>query len=317
MMANIPPSQRFLDAPFVVDNGAAGKWRPGNYELSFSGPVPLRVALEKSLNLVTVRVADRVGMEAVARTAIALHVVDDMPRVLPAALGAVETTVLRNAAGYAALAAGGKEVIPTLIDTVQDRDGKVIWRAPAPGCAACADPARPPQLTDDRRQAVDAASAFQTVTMMQGVVQRGTGYAAGKGLNRAIAGKTGTSQDFIDNWFIGFTPDLVTAVWFGFDTPASLGDNETGGGNGAPVWHDFMEVALKSRPNLKFPVPPGVTLASWDSGSGSVTDAFKTGQTPGASGPIGGGGGGDTPVAASQPGASQAAGVDSGMSGLY
>ena len=143
MMANISPSQKFLDAPFVVDQGAAGKWRPGNFELDFNGPVPLRVALEKSLNLVTVRVADRVGMQAVAQTAIGLHVVDDMPRVLPASLGAVETTVMRNAAGYAALAAGGREVIPTLIDSVQDRDGSVLWRAPAPSCPTCADPARP------------------------------------------------------------------------------------------------------------------------------------------------------------------------------
>ena len=318
MIANIPPSQRFLDAPFVVDNGAAGKWRPGNFELNFNGPVPLRVALEKSLNLVTVRVADRVGMQAVANTAIALHVVDDMPRVLPAALGAVETTVMRNAAGYAALAAGGKEVIPTLIDSVQDRDGKIVWRAPVPSCSACADPARPPQLVDERKQVVDAASVFQIVTMMQGVVQRGTGFAAGNGLNRAIAGKTGTSQDFIDNWFVGFTPDLVTAVWVGFDTPSTLGNNETGSSNGAPIWHDFMAVALKNRPNLKFIPPPGVTMASWDSGSGSVTDAFKTGQTPGASGPIGGGGAmtADAPTSG-QAAPGQAAGVDSGMSGLY
>ncbi|MCW3476713.1 penicillin-binding protein 1A [Limobrevibacterium gyesilva] len=318
----VSPSQRFLDAPFVVDQGAAGKWRPGNYELDFNGPMPLRVALEKSRNLVTIRVADRIGMEAVAQTAIGFHVVDNMPRVLPAALGAVETTVLRQAAGYAGFAAGGKEVTPTLIDSVQDRDGKVIWRASGPGtpldCTGCNDPAQPPQLTDTRKQVVDPDSTFQLVTMMQGVVQRGTGVAAGAGLNRAIAGKTGTSQDFNDSWFVGFTPDLVTAVWVGFDTPTSLGNNETGSSNGAPIWHDFMAVALKTRPNLKFIPPPGVTMASWDTGWGTVTDAFKPDQTPGASGPIGSGGGGAAgPAAASDGAPPEAAGVDSGLGGLY
>ncbi len=312
---NISPSQRFLDAPFVVDQGAAGKWRPSNFELDFNGPVPLRVALEKSLNLVTVRVADRVGMEAVAQTAIGFHVFDDMPRVLPAALGAVETTVLRQTAGYAGFAAGGREVLPTLIDSVQDRDGHVVWRAGGPDCADCADKDHPPVLTDNRKQVADAASAFQLVTMMQGVVQRGTGVAAGQGLGRAIAGKTGTSQDFNDAWFVGFTPDLVTAVWIGFDTPTTLGNNETGGAVSAPVWHDFMAFALKNRPNLKFTPPPGVAMAAWDSGSGQVTDAFKPGQTPGASGPMGGAG---AATADAQAGASpHAAGVDSGLGGLY
>jgi penicillin-binding protein 1A len=311
----ISPSQRFLDAPFVIDQGAAGKWRPGNYELNFSGPVPLRVALEKSLNLVTVRVADRVGMEAVAQTAMAFHVVDNMPRVLPAALGAVETTVLRQAAGYATFATGGRLVTPTLIDSVQDRDGHVIWRGTDEPCADCSDPNRPPQLVDSRKQVADPASVFQLVTMMQGVVQRGTGYTAGAGLNRAIAGKTGTTQDFNDAWFVGFTPDLVTAVWVGFDTPNTLGDNETGSLNGAPIWHDFMAVALKNRPNLKFIQPPDVTMASWDSGVGPTTDAFKPGQTPGASGPVGGGSG--SVATSSGDGSPSAAGVDSGMGGLY
>ena len=315
--AGISPSQRFMDAPFVLDQGAAGKWRPGNFELDFNGPVPLRVALEKSLNLVTVRVADKVGMEAVARNAIAFHVVDNMPRVLPAALGAVDTTVLRQAGAYAALAAGGREVIPTLVDTVQDRDGHVLWRPDARPCGGCGDGAHIPSLDDPRAQIADAPSVFQLVTMMQGVVSRGTGVAAGAGLGRAIAGKTGTSQDFNDAWFVGFTPDLVTAVWVGFDTPATLGNNETGGANAAPIWHDFMAAALKTRPNLKFIPPAGVTMASWDSGAGPTTDAFKPGQEPGASGPLGGLPAGAVD-ASSQSGSPQAsAAVDTGLGGLY
>jgi penicillin-binding protein 1A len=310
----ISPSQKFLDAPFVLDMGAAGKWRPSNYENDFNGPTPLRVALEKSLNLVTVRVADRVGMEQVAQTAIAFHVVDNMPRVLPAALGAVDTTVLRQAGAYAALDEGGKEVIPTLIDSVQDRDGHVIWRAPNLSCD-CADPAKQPAIADGRKQIADPPSVFQLVTMMQGVVTRGTGFEAGKGLNRDIAGKTGTSQDFNDAWFVGFTPNLVTAVWIGFDQPASLGNNETGGALAAPIWHDFMAIALKNRPVLHFIPPPGVVMAQWDSGSGMVTDAFKLDQTPGASDSLGGSS--DASADASTPTGGTAAGVDTGLGGLY
>jgi penicillin-binding protein 1A len=231
----------------------------------------------------------------------------------------VETTVLRHAGAYAGLAAGGREVLPTLIDSVQDADGKVIWRARGPTCQGCGDPQHPPALSDDRKQVTDPASTFQIVTMMQGVVARGTGFTAGQGLGRALAGKTGTSQDFQDAWFAGFTPDLVSVVWVGYDTPTTLGNNETGAADAAPIWHDFMAVALKSRPKLTFVQPPGVTMASWDSGSGTVTDAFKPDQVPGASGPIGAG-----PAVAASPDATgvaatpaAAAGVDSGLGGLY
>ena len=314
MQAGLSPSQRFLDAPFVLDQGAAGKWRPSNYGQSFSGPVSLRVALEKSLNLVTVRVADKVGMERIAQLAIGLGVVDDMPRVLPAALGAVETTVLRQAAGYAGFLAGGRRVTPTLIDSVQDREGRVVWRAAALECDGCDDPARRPELRDARPQVVDPHSSFQIVTMLQGAVQRGTGNPAGQGIKTAVAGKTGTSQDFQDNWFAGFTPDMVAIVWVGFDTPSSLGDNETGGSNAAPIFRNFMAAAQANRPPLRFVPPPGIVMGGWDAGNGSVTDAFKPGQEPGASSPIigaaaGGDGGGG--------GRSQAGGVDSGLGGLY
>ena len=315
LQAGFSPSQRILDAPFVQDLGAAGQWRPSNYGGSFNGPTPMRIALEKSLNLVTVRLADKVGMGAVADNARAFHVVDSMPKVLPAALGAVETTVIRQAAAYGGLAMGGREVTATVVDSVQDRDGHVLFRADGLSCT-CADPARPPTITDRRRIIADAPSVFQIVTMMQGVVQRGTGYEAGKGLNRAIAGKTGTSQDFNDAWFVGFTPDLVTAVWIGFDNNTSLGDKETGGSVSAPIFHDYMAVALKNRPSLTFRMPDGVKMASWETGSGSRTDAFKPGQTPGdTQGTIGGGEGttDGLTVSSSGPGL----GVDSGTGGLY
>ena len=316
----VSPSQRFLDAPVVMDT-AAGRWRPNNYEMDFGGPTPLRVALEKSLNLVTLRVAQSVGMEAIAQNAIAFHEVDSMPRVLPAALGAVQTTVLREAGAYAALAEGGHEVIPTLIDSVQDRDGHVVWRPSAIECTDCTDQAKSPQLVDDRKEIADAASVFQIVTMMQGVTTRGTGVSVVAGLGHPIAGKTGTTQDFTDAWFSGFTPDLVTTVWVGYDNPATLGNNETGAAVAGPIWHDFMAIALKNRPVLNFQQPPGVTMAQWDTGSGVVTDAFKPDQVPGASRPIGGAVVGDAPSAtgATQAGVTQPAssGVDTTMGGLY
>jgi penicillin-binding protein 1A len=313
----VSPSQKFLDAPIVVDT-PEGRWRPGNYEGTFGGPTPLRVALEESLNLVTLRVAQQVGMQAIAANAIAFHMVDSIPRVLPAALGAVDTTVLREAGAYASIAAEGREVTPTLIDSVQDPDGHVVMRASGLDCPDCADPSKAPTVTDNRRQIADPDSDFQLITMMQGVVQRGTGIPAGKGLNRPIAGKTGTTQDFADAWFAGFTPDLVTVVWVGYDTPASLGENQTGGAVAAPIWHDYMAAALAGHPALSFPVPDGVTLAPWDTGRGTVTDAFKADQIPGASAPIGMG-------IASAPSADGTpsppsivhGGVDSSMGGLY
>jgi penicillin-binding protein 1A len=313
----VSPSQKYLDAPIVVDT-PEGRWRPGNFEGTFGGPTSLRVALEESLNLVTLRVAQQVGMQAIADNAIAFHMVDSMPRVLPAALGAVETTILREAGAYASIAAGGREVTPTLIDSVQDPDGHVVMRAPGLECSDCSDPSKPPAIADGRTQIADPDSVFQLITMMQGVVQRGTGVPAGKGLNRPIAGKTGTSQDFVDAWFAGFTPDLATVVWVGYDSPASLGNNETGGAVAAPIWHDFMATALAGHPVLSFQMPPGVTMAAWDSGTGTVTDAFKLDQIPGASAPLGMG-------LASAPSADGTppppsivhGGVDSSMGGLY
>ena len=314
MQQNLSPSQKVSDDPFVLDQGAAGVWRPGNFEPGLGGPISIHQALEQSLNIVTVRLAQRVGMDAVANNAISFHVVDAMSHFLPNALGAVDTTVLRQAGAYASLDEGGREVVPTLIDSVQDRDGHVIWRAAGLSCNGCDDPARPPAIGDDRRQLADPQSVFQVVTMLQGVVAHGTGTEAGHGLGRsAIAGKTGTTQDFNDAWFVGFTPDVVTAVWVGFDNPSSLGDKQTGGVVAAPIWHDFMAVALKDRPNLGFIMPEGLTLSTW---APNIADAFKDGEVPGDSGPTIGGTGGDTSgVTASSGGTGT--GVDSGVGGLY
>jgi penicillin-binding protein 1A len=330
MEQGISPSARFDDEPFSL-----GDWHPENYEMTYGGPTPLRVALEQSLNLVTVRVAQHVGMDAVAKTAIALHLYDAMPRVLPASLGAVETTVLKEAGAYASLAEGGREVMPSLVDSVQDRDGHVVWRPTGPVLGA-GDPAQPPALTDPRQQVADPQSAYQVVRMLEGVAKFGTGTPAVIGLgDRQIAGKTGTTSNYNDAWFSGFTPDLVTVVWVGFDNPQTLGDEQTGAAVAAPIWNSFMKVALAERPVLDFRVPDGVSLASWGCGRHECIDAFKPDQVPG-SGAVGGGGrdGVDTvssespvqvvnPDPDAPPGTQPApkpapgTGVDSGVGGLY
>ncbi len=281
MEQGLSPSTRFEDEPFSL-----GSWHPNNYEMTFGGPTPLRVALEQSLNLVTVRVAQHIGMDAVARTAIGFHLYDAMPHVLPASLGAVETTVLREAGAYASLAEGGREVIPSLIDSVQDRDGHVTWRPPGLVIGA-SDPAQPPDLTDPRAQLADPQSAYQVIKMMEGVVLYGTGRPVGAGIDRPIAGKTGTTQDFKDGWFAGFTPDLVTVVWVGYDNPQSLGDKQDGAHVAGPIWHEFMSSVLHGRPVLDFRMPDGLTLASWGCGRHECVDAFRPDQIPG-SGAVGG-----------------------------
>jgi penicillin-binding protein 1A len=221
--------------------------------------------------------------------------------------------------------------VPSLIDSVQDRDGHVIWR-PASLVAGAGDPAQPPALADPRSQIADPQSAFQIVKMLEGVVKYGTGKPAVEGMDRPIAGKTGTSQDYNDAWFAGFTPDLVTIVWVGFDTPQTLGDKETGAAVAAPIWHDFMIEALRHRPVLDFRVPEGVTLAQWGCGTHVCVDAFKPDQGAGSGG-VGGGvpdilaNEGDVqmvdpdpdapPSTAPRPKPASGVGVDTGVGGLY
>ena len=211
-----------------------------------------------------------------------------MPRVLPAALGAVDTTVMREAGAYASLDEGGHEVIPTLIDSVQDPDGHVVWRPSAIDLRRLLRPGRATALTDERK--ADRRSGVGIPACDHDAGRDDSAAPACRlwpGLSHPIAGKTGTTQDFTDAWFSGFTPDLVTTVWVGFDNPATLGDNETGAAVAGPIWHDFMAVALKNRPVLNFPQPHGCDDGAVGYGLGVVTDAFKPDQVPGASHPIG------------------------------
>jgi penicillin-binding protein 1A len=316
------PAQKILDAPFVIDLGPGqGRWRPTNYsESEFGGPTPMRVGLEKSKNLMTIRLAERVGLDAVASAARRFGVIDDMPRNYAMALGAGETTVIRMAAAYAAFVNGGMRVEPTVIDSVQDRQGHVIFRADQRPCETCAEPApgaSPPEPPDVRERATDPASAYQMVSMLQGVITRGTGGRANIG--RPAAGKTGTTNDWLDAWFVGFTPELVTAVWIGFDEPRPLGlgrDNETGGLAAAPIFARFMREALEGRPPLPFRVPGGVRMVwvnpqtgepAQPGAPGAVLEAYKPGAEGGGGGVIGEGGSGRPAAAA----------LDAGLGGLY
>ena len=175
----------------------------------------------------------------------------------------------------------------------------------------CGPGSAPPRLVDERRQITDPIAAYQMVNILTGVVERGTGTAAGKGLDRPVGGKSGTTNDFRDNWFVGFTPDIVVAVWMGFDDSRSLGNGEAGGGNAAPIVHDILAAALKDSPPVPFRAPPGVALVRMTDFNGApITEAFRPGTENSARAPLGGGGGGsgDPPTASA---------VDSSLGGLY
>ena len=293
------PSTVVVDGPISLPQGPGlPLWTPENYANlhhgpKYHGPTPLRVGLEQSLNAMTARLASMVGIEPIAETIERFGIMDHTPREYSMALGTGETTPLRLTTAYAMLANGGRRITPTLIDRVQDRNGATILRADrrdCPGCSSVSWDEQPvPVVPDTREQVADPGSAFQIVTMMQGVVERGTGVAV-KAVGKPIAGKTGTTNDFHDAWFIGFTPDLVAGVYIGYDDPDSLGNDETGGHIAAPVFRDFMTAALKDTPATAFHTPPGIRLyrvspatgLSAASGGQAIYEGYKPGTEPGA-----------------------------------
>jgi penicillin-binding protein 1A len=287
------PSTIVLDAPFVVDQGAGlGKWKPANYSRVFYGPTPMRIGIEKSRNLMTVRLAQTIGMEKVVDYARRFGIVDDMPPVLSMALGAGETTLLRLTTAYAMLVNGGKRIDPTFIDRVQDRHGLTVYQHDTRECPGCRDEIwagqTPPELPDSRAQVADSGSVYQIVSMLQGVVERGTGRRI-SAVGKPLAGKTGTTNQSLDTWFMGFSPDLAVGVFIGFDEPKSLGPRETGSSVAAPVFRDFMAAALRNQPAIPFRIPPGVRLVRVNEETGRIAqkgdrkvilEAFKPGTVP-------------------------------------
>jgi penicillin-binding protein 1A len=314
MDAGFTPSTIVEDAPFeFAPGGGQPVWRPSNYGGGFLGPLTVRNGLEKSRNLMTVRMASQMGMKRVVQVAKEFGIMDNMGAYLPMALGAGDTTLLRMTMGHAMLANGAREITPSLVDRVQDRNGKTVYRHEPRDCVGCgeAPPGQkpnPPQIVDKRQPFHDPASVYQVVNMMLGVTTRGTAGQLAV-LGRPIAGKTGTTNDSRDNWFIGSTPDYTIGIYVGFDEPRTLGEQETGGGTSAPVYERIARVIFKDKPPVPFRIPPGVRIVRVDhdsglpsSGGNSIDEAFKPGTEPnenGAQGPNTAGGGttvsGDTP----------------------
>ena len=258
------PSSLILDAPLVVDQGPGQeKWKPRNYTKIFYGPSTLRTGIEKSRNLMTVRLAQAVGIEKTVEYARKFGIYDNLMPVLSMSLGSGETTLLRMTAAYGMLVNGGKKITPNLIDRIQDRNGKTIYKHDQRECPNCsgvdATNASVPDVPDTREQIQDPVSAYQMVNIMTGVVQRGTGKIA-QSVKKTLAGKSGTSNDNNDTWFIGFSPDLVVGVFVGFDTPQTLGPRDTGGVVAGPIFRDFMMEALKNQADIPFRVPEGVRM---------------------------------------------------------
>ena len=285
------PASVVLDAPVEIRNADGSIWRPENYAQEFYGPQTLRRGIERSRNVMTVRLARDIGMPLVAEYARLFGVYDSMQPVLAMALGAGETTDLRMTAAYATIANGGRKIVPTLIDRVQDRYGVTVYKHDQRLCQGCEAESwtgqGEPLIVDNREQVLDPMTAYQITSMLEGVVQRGTGTAA-KVLNRPVAGKTGTTNDYKDAWFVGFTPELVVGVYVGYDQPRSMGSSVTGGSFAVPIFTDFMAKALEGKPATPFVKPPGMETAWINPGSGvqafegeaAIEEAFKPGTGP-------------------------------------
>jgi penicillin-binding protein 1A len=292
------PSTQVVDAPIEIDQGqGGGTWRPDNFSSGkYLGPTTLRNALRLSLNTVTVRLAQDIGMPLISEYAKRFGVYDELPNYLSYALGAGETTTMRMVTAYSMLANGGRRVKPTLIDRIQDRYGHTIFKHDARECRGCDAPdgwhnQSEPQLVDRREQVLDTMTAYQITSMLEGVVQAGTATVL-KEVGKPIAGKTGTTNEAKDAWFVGFSPDLAVAVYMGYDKPRPLGRGNaaTGGHLAAPIARDFMKLALADKPATPFKIPAGIKLVRVDAKTGmragpgdtgrTIMEAFKPGTAP-------------------------------------
>jgi penicillin-binding protein 1A len=264
------PNTIVVDAPIEIET-PQGLWTPKNASNKFYGPAPLRVGIEQSRNLMTIRIAQEIGMNTVASYAEEFGVYDRMNQVLAASLGSDETTLFKMVAAYAMFANGGERVEPTLVDRVQDRQGKTVYRHDARICEDCRlaslDPDFLPEIVSKRSRVMDAITAYQLTSMMQGVITHGT--ARGINLPVPVAGKTGTTNDAKDVWFIGYTSNIAAGCYIGYDQPRSLG-GASGGGTCAPVFQAFMEVAIEKYGGGKFTVPPGGYFKKIDRYSGAI-----------------------------------------------
>jgi len=293
LMRGLTPATMILDAPIVIDRGPGKpKWKPSNYSDKFYGPAPMRVGIEKSRNLMTIRLAQEIGMGPIVRIIQGFAINPAPPRNLSVALGSAETTLLDLTAAYGMLVNGGKKIEPHLIDMIQNRRGEAIYKEDKRACEGCsgeeASPYSKPELPDEREQIVEPQAAYQIVSMLEGVVKRGTGRRI-RAVGYPLAGKTGTTNESKDTWFMGFTPDLVAGVFVGYDDPKPLGRGETGSNVAAPIFRDFMKEALRGEPKIPFRVPRGIKFVRVNAETGQlanlgdknvILEAFQTGTEP-------------------------------------
>jgi len=266
------PSTLVLDAPFVIDQGVGLKtWKPENYGKKFYGPSTLRTGIEKSRNLMTVRVAQGVGFEKISRITNRLGIYNDVPELLSVSLGSAETTLVQLTNAYCTFVNGGKKVTPIFIDRIQDRRGKTIFNADKRKCLGCEEISylneEIPIIQDDREQIISPATAYQITSMLEGVVKRGTGRNL-RDLKLTLAGKTGTTNKNMDAWFLGFTSKIVIGVYVGFDEPESLGRYETGAKAALPIFKNFIKNVVKKKEALPFKIPKDINLVMVDAETG-------------------------------------------------
>lgn len=287
------PATIVVDAPIEI-NTPQGLWRPRNSSNQYYGPTPLRTGIEMSRNLMTIRLAQEVGMDVVADYAEKFGVYDNMGRFLANSLGSEETTLFQMVAAYAMFANGGERVQPTLVDRVQDRYGRTIYRHDQRDCVDCLvpglAPGEAPRIESSRERVMNAITAYQLTSMMTGVVERGTA-ARTVGLDVPVAGKTGTTNEAKDVWFIGFTSNIVAGCYIGYDQPRPLGRGASGGGMCGPVFQEFMKKATAKYGGGPFAVPPGghfikidrftgARLSDDASGDYVVAEYFRDGEEP-------------------------------------
>jgi len=287
------PATIVVDAPIEI-NTPQGLWRPRNSSNQFYGPTPLRTGIEMSRNLMTIRLAQEVGMDVVADYAEKFGVYDNMGRFLANSLGSEETTLFQMVAAYAMFANGGERVQPTLIDRVQDRFGRTTYRHDQRECIDCLvpglAPGEAPRIESNRERVMNAITAYQLTSMMTGVVERGTA-ARTVGLDVPVAGKTGTTNEAKDVWFIGFTSNIVAGCYIGYDQPRPLGRGASGGGMCGPVFQEFMKKATAKYGGGPFAIPPGGRFINIDRFTGArlsddatgdyvVAEYFRDGEEP-------------------------------------
>jgi len=287
------PATIVVDAPIEI-NTPQGLWRPKNSSNKFYGPTPLRTGIEQSRNLMTIRLAEEVGMETVASYAEKFGVYDNMKPFLANALGSEETTLYKMVAAYSMFANGGERVQPTLVDRVQDRYGRTVYRHDTRDCTNCNDPGIPrsrgPRIVSDRERVMDPVTAYQLTSMMKGVVDRGTARGA-INLPVPIAGKTGTTNDARDVWFVGFSSTIAAGCYIGYDQPRGMGRGAYGSSMCGPVFQAFMEKAIEKYGGSEFSVPEGCDFIKIDRYSGSrlpddasganvVSECFREGEDP-------------------------------------